>query len=402
MNSDFASAMSRALEQTRAGLPADATKTIQAALAGEAGNPGVSPRSHVALTRSLDTTDIEDAEIVEDSPRRAGGLPQGMRPTGRSGPRPQGSRRRLRETIDLLRRRPAPGPLHAPRRGPGPEIPDGARWETRALESPHGTRDYRLYVPASLTGGARGLVLMLHGCTQDPEDFACGTNMNIQAERHGLIVAYPHQARAHNAQGCWNWFQPGDQQADRGEPAILSQIARELAAEFEVDGARVFVAGLSAGGAMATILGSTHPDLFSAVGVHSGLPSGAAQDVVSAFAAMRGTDGRRAPAGSRPVPTIVFHGDSDPTVHASNGEAIVVAAQANVGQPSVRESGRSAGGRRFTRESVSYPDGSPLTELWRIEGAGHAWSGGSPAGSYVDPAGPDASAEMVRFFLAVS
>ncbi len=151
---------------------------------------------------------------------------------------------------------------------------------------------------------------------------------------------------------------------------------------------------------MAAILGATHPDVFAAVGVHSGLPHGAAHDVASAFAAMRGVGGVQAPSAPRAVRTIVFHGEADPTVHASNADAIIAAAQAGAGQPVVRESGRSEGGRRYARERIAGPDGAPLTELWRIEGTGHAWSGGTPAGSYVDPTGPDASAEMVRFFLA--
>ena len=398
MDSNFASAISRALEQTRAGSPADATRTIQAALA-VGRSSSAEPRYPAAAAVRLGTTRVEDAKILEDHPRAAGRPTgtQGWTPTGGSAPGVE--RRRLRDTIDLLRQG-RPSPVQMPRRGGRPEVPEGARWEARTFATSHGTRDYRLYVPASLPEGAQGLVLMLHGCTQDPDDFACGTGMNTQADRHGLIVAYPHQSRAHNAQGCWNWFQPGDQRADGGEPAILASLARSLSAEFELAPGRVFVAGLSAGGAMAAILGATHPDVFAAVGVHSGLPRGAAHDVVSAFAAMRGTDRGAAPSGSGPVRTIVFHGDADPTVHVSNAEAIVAAAQAGAGEPAVRESGRSERGTRYTRESVARRDGTPLTELWRIEGGGHAWSGGSTTGSYVDPAGPDASAAMARFFVA--
>ena len=400
MDSDFASAMSRALEQTRSGSPADATRTIRAALAERTASRPETPRRAATSPRRCDTTDVEDAEVFEDHPLAAGGPGEAEGRKRAGGSRPGMKRRRLRDTVALLRSGRHPDPLQMRRRGARPEVPEGARWEARTFSTSHGARDYRLFVPASLPDGAQGLVLMLHGCTQDPDDFACGTGMNAEADRHGLIVAYPHQSRAHNAQGCWNWFQRGDQQAEGGEPAILAALARSLSAEFEVDPSRVFVAGLSAGGGMAAILGATHPDVFAVVGVHSGLPRGAARDVVSAFAAMRGTNGGRAPSGSRAIRTIVFHGDADPTVHVSNAEAIVAAAQAGTGQPAVRESGRSDRGRRYTRESVAHRDGTPITELWRIEGAGHAWSGGSTAGSYVDPTEPDASAEMMRFFLA--
>jgi poly(hydroxyalkanoate) depolymerase family esterase len=238
---------------------------------------------------------------------------------------------------------------------------------------------------------------MLHGCTQDADDFACGIRMNDLAETHGLIVAYPEQCRGQNAHACWNWFRPGDQGRTGGEPEILATLARSLAEEFAVDRTRVFVAGLSAGGAMATILGATHPEVFRAVGVHSGLPHGAAHDVVSAFAAMRGEGAARSN-GRPPVPTIVFHGTADLTVHPSNAERILDAASLD----RVDRSDLVSGGRRCSRAVSTGADGAPVSELWLIEGAGHAWSGGAPQGSHTDPRGPDASAEMIRFFLSVS
>jgi poly(hydroxyalkanoate) depolymerase family esterase len=225
---------------------------------------------------------------------------------------------------------------------------------------------------------------MLHGCTQDADDFARGTGMNAVAERHGLIVAYPEQGRAENPQACWNWFRPSDQVSGRGEPEVLAGLARALTAEFGTDPARVFAAGLSAGGAMAAILGVTHPEVFRAVGVHSGLPHGAAKDVLSAFAAMRGEAG----AGTVPtVPVIVFHGSADATVAPVNGARLFRAAGDTI------EARGTTGGRSWTRQQ------SVSAEHWLIDGAGHAWSGGSTEGSYADAAGPDASAEMVRFFL---
>jgi poly(hydroxyalkanoate) depolymerase family esterase len=276
-------------------------------------------------------------------------------------------------------------------------VPQGARFETRSHACAAGARDYRLYVPASLAGAPRGLVLMLHGCTQDPDDFALGTGMNAQAERHGLIVAYPAQTRGHNASACWNWFDPAHQGREAGEPAILAGIAAALAAEFDVPREAVFAAGLSAGGAMAAVLAATHADLFSAVGIHSGLPYGAARDVASAFAAMRSGGAAKAAAGPS-ARLMVLHGTEDATVAPANAEAIAEAARRSLPPAKPRLRRCRAGGRDCTVRRV-LRDGRPAVELWMIEGAGHAWSGGDPAGSYADAAGPDASAEMVRFFL---
>ena len=258
---------------------------------------------------------------------------------------------------------------------------------------------------------------MLHGCTQTAEDFARGTRMNALAEQHGCLVAYPAQPKAHNGNNCWSWFRPSDQIRERGEPSILAGIARAIGGEFSVDTTRVYAAGLSAGGAMAVILGSTYPDVFAAIGVHSGLPYAAAHDVPSAFAAMHGQPAPSLPrAPSRAaiplaaVPVIVFHGDRDTTVVPANGDRIArqmldrldPAASATASEP-LRQSvehGRSPGGRGFTRTAYADGTGLVLAETWVIHGAGHAWSGGDPRGSYTDPSGPDASAEMLRFFLA--
>ena len=241
---------------------------------------------------------------------------------------------------------------------------------------------------------------MLHGCKQDPDDFAVGTHMNANAETHGLLVAYPGQTGAANVSACWNWFNPADQKRDSGEPAIIAGLTRALIAEFGLDPAGVFVAGLSAGGAMAAVMGEAYPDLYAAVGIHSGLATGLASDVMSAFAAMRADT---APASPRPRTgtgqrMIVFHGSADATVHPANARQIVAAASARPGAARVRHDGTAAG-RRFERSVISGSDGSAQVECWLIKGAGHAWSGGQPGGSFTDRQGPDASAQMVRFFL---
>jgi poly(hydroxyalkanoate) depolymerase family esterase len=267
---------------------------------------------------------------------------------------------------------------------------------------PAGTRLYKLYVPKGYAGKTLPMIVMLHGCTQDPDDFAAGTGMNAVAEERQFFVLYPAQTAAANGSRCWNWFKRSDQHRDKGEPAIIAAMTREVANRYRVDATRIHVAGLSAGGAMAAVMGATYPDLFAAVGVHSGLAAGSAHDVPSAFAAMRGAPslsrGPAQPTGALPV--IVFHGDRDATVHRRNGEQVI---SRSVGMAASRNSvsvehGQVPGGHAYTRTIHADPTGRITHEHWLVHGAGHAWSGGSPRGSYTDPKGPDATREMVRFF----
>ena len=292
--------------------------------------------------------------------------------------------------------------------------PESGQFITRTYTNAFGTRAYKTYVPAAYQGQAMPLVVMLHGCKQAPDDFAAATRMNALAEEHGLVVVYPQQASRANVSKCWNWFQGEHQQRDAGEPSLIAGIAREVVASYGLDGHRVYVAGLSAGGAMAAIMGTVYPDVFAAVGIHSGLAYAAASDVTSAFAAMRGQKSRAphktAPEGiARNVPTIVFHGDGDTTVDASNGDELIARAGTAASMDADHAEGFSdyepvveqgeTGGRRYTRTTFCDAAGRSVMEQWLVHGAAHAWCGGSAEGSFSDPAGPDASREMLRFFL---
>lgn len=258
-------------------------------------------------------------------------------------------------------------------------------------------RDYKLYSPPQASQRPLPLLVMLHGCTQDPDDFAAGTRMNDLARSQGCFVLYPAQSKRANPQRCWNWFKHSHQQRGRGEPALLAAMTRHVMERHDIDTARVYVAGLSAGGAMAAILGDAYPDLYAAVGVHSGLASGAAKDLPSALAAMR--TGAAATAIRSGPPTIVFHGDADATVHPSNSEHVITASAAAPESAREVERQRAPGGRNYTRRVHRSQDGSVQAELWLVHGSGHAWSGGSRQGTFTDPGGPDASREMFRFFL---
>lgn len=380
MTRSFTTALRRANRLMRPAGLTKATLTIQKAMTGAMIKAALAPLAAVKPAM---------AKAAKAKPRRSAGAKAG---------KSLGSvLKQLRAAQSLM-----PGAMGgSARREISPRIPPGAQYLSRQHRSVAGSRGYKLYLPAG-TKRPGGLILMLHGCGQSPDDFAVGTHMNALAEKHGLAVAYPAQTRGHNAATCWNWFRPVHQGRDAGEPAILASLTRKLMREFGLGRDGVFVAGLSAGGAMAAILADVYPDVFSAAGVHSGLARGAARDVVSAMLAMRNGGATAATATQLdPVRRIVFHGDSDSTVHPSNAAMIVAAAVGGQAVPA-KVAKRAVRGRGYVRSDFAGSDGGIMLELWMLEGAGHAWSGGRVAGSFTDSKGPDASAQMIRFFLATS
>lgn len=280
---------------------------------------------------------------------------------------------------------------------PGPALAAGSRFESRTYSGPEGRLFYKVYVPYCRREGSPALIVMLHGCNQSPDDFAAGTRMNEIAEEQGFLVMYPAQPATANPSHCWNWFRPEDQQRGRGEPALIAASTRQVMSDFGADPSRAYVAGLSAGGAAAAVLGSTYPDVYAAIGVHSGLACGAARDLPSAFSAMKRGGAFGHLGGAHAIPAIVLHGDRDQIVNPVNADQVIWQSIAIESTASIQEG--HAGGRDFTRTVYLDAQGVAQREQWIVHGAAHAWSGGSTAGSYVDASGPDASREMVRFFL---
>lgn len=297
-----------------------------------------------------------------------------------------------------------------------PELPGS--FDHVAIEHAGVDQSYRLYVPpgAATATAAKPmpLVLMLHGCTQNPDDFATGTGMNQAAAEAGALVVYPAQLRNANPNACWNWFSPESQQRDSGELALLVDMVRDVMARHPVDPQRIYVAGLSAGGAMAALLAREYPELFAAVGVHSGLQAGAAHSMMGALSAMK--SGAKGVAEAAPaahpgdVPAlIVFHGDADATVSARNGEQLVEEAMRRLGGIALKSEtlqGQSSAGQGYTRTLFHAPQAQSAgdatdvrVEQWTLHGAGHAWSGGAAGASHTDPRGVSATREMLRFFL---
>lgn len=383
--------MLRATGLTVSGRVTEATSFLQRLLAHD----GARPRDDQPEERAT----ADDRSSEGGGPAARSGL-RGMRAS---------MAKSLREMLDpgAAFRFDVPANLRSP---PGQDE-TGARSRGEFLAARFGNsagmRPYKTYVPAGYRGQAVPLLVMLHGCKQSPDDFAVGTRMNVMADEQGFIVVYPGQTTAGNGSGCWNWFAEEHQHRDRGEPSLIAGITRSVMREYVIDPDRVYVAGLSAGGAAAAVLGATYPDLYAAIGVHSGLACGAARDLPSAFAAMRGATGEpmfradpaRTGAARFAVPVIVFHGDADTTVHPANSDRLIAASIGARSFEKIVHHGTSLGGRRYTRMVYVDASGRSPLEQWAIHGGGHAWAGGDVRGSYTDPAGPSATREMIRFFL---
>lgn len=357
MHPRFKQLMKQATLLTQSGDLAAATAAIQTALRG--GAPAAYPRP--------DDSDVIDVEAWEVPEHEAFVLPP--------------------EAGEDVAARPAV-PAHR-----------GDTFIAKTFHCSRGKRQYKLYIPPNAGAEPLPLVVMLHGCTQDADDFSAGTAMNDAARARGFYVLYPDQSRSANPQKCWNWFKHNHQQRGRGEPSILAGMTREVIESHAIDPQRVYIAGLSAGGAMAAIVARAYPELYAAAGVHSGLAPGVASDLPSALSAMNGGGGHGPGNEGSGVPTIVFHGDSDATVHPGNAHGVV---RASAGPAAHVESERIAGShnrRHSTRHTYRNPAGEIIAELWEVHGSGHAWSGGSVNGSYTDQAGPDATSEMLRFFF---
>ena len=280
--------------------------------------------------------------------------------------------------------------------------------ETGRFRNRAGTRAYRLFMPASARAAVQppALLVLLHGCAQDAERFAACTRMDALAEQRGFCVLYAEQSVRAQRQRCWNWFDAQHQQRGSGEPSLLAGLVRKLVRQHRLAARRVYVAGFSAGGAMAVVLGETYPELFRAVGVYAGMPYQSAQGTTSALLAMRGRHGMVGKPATpvsppaRAMPTIVVQGDRDRTVHAGNAALIVRDALARFAPLSAEPLEGSADGRAFSLTRYRDGSGGCMVEHWSIHGGRHAWSGGG-TGLFADPLGPDISAAMVDFFLAL-
>jgi len=349
--------------------------------------------------------------------RRAPGRPPGREETGPAAgrypdwPAPLPVHGRKPTTLALpgwtRRARTFPGPgtsgpgLRWGSAAPAAGQPPG-RFDALSYTNAAGTRRYRLYVPAGHTGGPLPLVIMLHGGTQDAAAFAAATAMNDLAEDQAFLVAYPEQPRSANVGRYWNWFAAAHQRRDTGEPSLIAGITHHVLDRYGADASRVYVAGFSAGGAMAAVMAATYPDLYAAVGVHSGLPYAAATDLASAFTAMKQGPARPTRPGPAALPLIVLHGDRDTTVAPANAAGLIdnalTAFSSGAKLAAVTAIEQVPGGHAYTRTCYQDADGAAQAEHWTIHQGGHFWSGGVPGGSYTDPRGPSASAEFIRFF----
>src|SRR5829696_8297110 len=442
MSDQMQNGMAEAMRLMQKGDLNEATILIQRALGGRSFGSGFEPVASPDAPSGAGTPIDVESTVVDEDPHpgassgpAAGRMPAAATRLAASPPlfgsvpltMPEGLSLTVPDSIPLTMPGVLPGQPGLPGAMPSPKegetdpavVPTGGRFVERTYTNQTGTRAYKLYVPSGYIGQEVPLVVMLHGCTQSPNDIAAGTQMNLLAEENIFLVAYPAQAQGANMREGWNWFKASDQQRGRGEPSLVAGITRLDIDEYNVAGGRVYVAGMSAGGAMAAIMAEAYPDLYAAVGIHSGLAPGAAHDMPSAFAAMHqggtATPRRHVPIttprreSAWRVPAIVFHGDRDKTVHPRNADRLLehyypaktTGSREETGgfapRGTVRR-GQVPGGHAYTRATYRDSGGRTIAERWTVHGLGHAWSGGSSSGSYTDPKGPDASLEMMRFF----
>ena len=439
MSDQMQGGMAEAMRLMQEGGLSEATAVIQRTLRGSSLGSGfapvASPDAPSGAGRPIDVESsvVDEAPHPEAASRPAAGRGPDTAPRPAAPPRlfaslpltmPDGLSITMPDSMPLTM--PGglpglPGAIPSPKAGETDPavVPTGGRFVERSYTNQAGSRSYKLYIPSGYIGQEVPLVVMLHGCTQSPNDIAAGTQMNTLAEEHIFLVAYPAQAQSANMNKCWNWFKASDQLRGRGEPSLVAGITRQIIDEYKVADGRVYLAGMSSGGAMAAIMGEAYPDLYAAVGIHSGLAPGAAHDMPSAFTAMH-QGGPAAPRrdiptatatgqSARIVPAIVFHGDRDKTVHPRNADHLLehycttrtTGSRDEAGGSALRgtvRQGQAPGGHSYTRATYRDTGGRAIVERWTVHGLGHAWSGGSSSGSYTDPKGPDASAEMVRFF----
>ncbi|MGE3287759.1 MAG: PHB depolymerase family esterase [Pseudonocardia sp.] len=299
------------------------------------------------------------------------------------------------------RRRPArPAAAHRP-----------GRWLRDVHAGPAGRRVFDVYVPAGRRRGRLPVVLLLHGCLQTADEFAHASRFPQVADRNGVLLVVAHQERYHQPRRCWRWYEAAHQERDAGEPGILAGIVAQVLDERErwrADPARVYVAGISAGGAMALILAAAYPDVFAAAGVHSAPPYRAATRLTEALTAMAGRGSVPHPAaGDRMAPVVCLQGSEDTVVRPANGDRVIEQwlahrAAADHGATrtvrSRRFRGRTADGTRYAVRRWYTARGRVSLEYWSVQGLEHAWSGGQPGGSFADPRGPRAATVMWRFF----
>jgi poly(hydroxyalkanoate) depolymerase family esterase len=442
MSDQMQGGMAEAMRLMQKGDLTEATAVIQRTLGGSSFGSGFEPVASPDAPSGADTPIDVESTVVDEEPHpgAASGPAAGRRPAATTRPAaspllfgsvpvtmPEGLSLTMPDSMPLtmpgvLTGLPdLPGTMPSPKEGETDPavVPMGGRFVERSYTNQTGTRTYKLYIPSGYIGQEVPLVVMLHGCTQSPNDIAAGTQMNRLAEENIFLVAYPAQAQSANMNKCWNWFKASDQQRGRGEPSLVAGITRQVIDEYNVADGRVYVVGMSAGGAMAAIMAEAYPDLYAAVGIHSGLAPGAARDMPSAFAAMH-QGGPAIPRQDVPTATatgesarivraIVFHGDRDKTVHPRNADRLLEHycsaqltgsrddASGSTPRGTVRQ-GQVPGGYAYTHATYREAGGRAIAERWTVHGLGHAWSGGSSSGTNTDPKGPDASAEMVRFF----